>query len=107
MDVLTGRDFPGNIRELAQLVENAVILADSTIILPRHLGEERPPLPSFSRGLCSLKENDEKHVAYVLMHTKGDRKQAAQILGVSVRQVQRKLARMKKILRWKDFISDL
>jgi len=106
MDALTHREFPGNIRELAQLVENAVLLADSTLILPKHLGEEYPRGPSFGRTLCSMKENYDMHVAHVLLHTKGDRKQTARILGVTVRHVQRKLAEMKKNPRWKSVIGD-
>ncbi|NVM21189.1 MAG: sigma-54-dependent Fis family transcriptional regulator [Desulfobacterales bacterium] len=104
MDVLTHKDFPGNIRQLSQLVENAVLLADSTQILPHHLGEESAPVSSLSRTLCSLKEDVEMHMAYVLKHTNGDRKQAARILGVSVRHVQRKLAQMKKNPRWKALL---
>jgi len=51
MDILLRRDYPGNVRELAQIVENAVLLADSATIMPRHLGEEiaSPPcLPAAS-----------------------------------------------------------
>lgn len=107
LDVLICKDFPGNIRELAQLVENAALIAESDLILPRHLGEEHAPFFSFARTLCTLKEEHEKHFAYVLSHTKGDRKKAAGILGVSVRQVQRKLARMKNDPRWKPAIKDL
>lgn len=106
MDVLTELRFPGNIRELAQLVERSVLLADSALILPRHLKQERSPTVSFGRKLCTLKENDETHVAYVLTQTRGDRREAAEILGVTVRQVQRKLAQMKKDSRWKGEIAD-
>lgn len=107
MDVLIHKGFPGNIRELAQLVENAVLLADSPTILPGCLGNEQPSFPSFTRRLCSLKENYETHLVYVLNHTKGDRKQAAQILDVTVRQIQRKLAQMKKSPHWKSLLGDL
>ncbi len=36
-----------------------------------------------TRTLCSLKEDSKLHLAFVLAHIKGDRNQAAQILGVS------------------------
>jgi DNA-binding NtrC family response regulator len=107
MDFLTGRDYPGNIRELAQLIERAVLLADSGLILPLHLGEDHPPALSQARSLHSLKENEETHVVYVLTHTRGDRKQAAQILGVTVRQVQRKLAQMRKNPRWEKTLEEI
>jgi len=54
----------------------------------------------------SLKENYEMHVVYVFNHFKGDRKQTAQVLGVTVRQLQRKLAEMKKSARWRGVIGD-
>ena len=107
IDVLARREFRGNIRELAQLVENAVLFAESSVILPRHLREEGPCIPSLGRRLQSLKENDETHVAYVLTHSKGDRKETARILGITVRQLQRKLARMKKNPRWKSILGDI
>jgi DNA-binding NtrC family response regulator len=96
MDILANKDYPGNIRELSQIVENAVILADTSIILPAHLGEITEPLSSPSgRKLCTFKENYDLHLAFVLNHTKGDRRQAARILGITLRQLQRKLAEMK------------
>ncbi|MFH1076098.1 MAG: sigma-54 dependent transcriptional regulator [Pseudomonadota bacterium] len=108
MDMLTEKDYPGNIRELAQVVEHAALVAGSSTILPHHLGQERIAERSLVRSkVCSLKENSETHVAYVLSYTKGDRKRAAQILGITVRQLQRKLADMRKNLRWSPLISDL
>lgn len=96
MDILVNKDYPGNIRELSQLVENAVILADGPIVRPVHLGEITEPLCSpASRKLCTLKENYDLHLAFVLNHTKGDRREAARILGITLRQLQRKLAQLK------------
>ncbi len=97
MDILINKDYPGNIRELSQLVENAVILADGPTILPVHLGGIREPL-SLSAGsrLCTLKENYDRHLSFVLNSTKGDRREAARILGITVRQLQRKLAERKQ-----------
>jgi len=107
MDILLRREYPGNIRELAALVENAVLLAESELILPQHLGAEHIAVPSFARTLCSLKEDSKVQLAFVLTHTKGDRKQAADILGVSVRQVQRKIALMKNNPGWKSLLGDI
>ncbi len=107
MDILLRRDYPGNVRELAQVVENAVLLADTATIVPHHLGEEIASPPLFARSLCSLKENYETHLLYVLNHTRGDRKQAARILGVTVRQLQRKLVEMRRNPKWKILLGDL
>jgi DNA-binding NtrC family response regulator len=96
MDILVSKDYPGNIRELSQIVENAAVLADNSVILPAHLGEIAQPLslPS-GRKLCTFKENYDLHLAFVLNSTKGDRREAARILGITLRQLQRKLAEMK------------
>jgi DNA-binding NtrC family response regulator len=106
MDILLRKDYPGNIRQLSQIVENAVLLADSTTIAPRQLGEEVPPPALVARSLVSLKENYEMHVVFIFNHFRGDRKQTAQVLGITVRQLQRKLAEMKKSTRWKNLIGD-
>ena len=107
LDILARKEYQGNVRELASLVENAVLLAESGLILPRHLGMEYDSVPSFARTLCSLKDDSKVHLAFILAHTKGDREQAAQILGVTVRQIQRKLALMKDDPRWKLLLGDI
>lgn len=94
-ELLLKADYPGNVRELAQMIENAVLLTDSPIIQPLHPGKSLP-VNSFDRRLCTLKEDRDIHVAYVLEQVKGDRTEAARILGVTVRQVQRMIAEMKK-----------
>jgi DNA-binding NtrC family response regulator len=98
MNLLTHRDYPGNIRELSQIVENAVLLACGPVILPTHLGgnsvmDSQPSLSSRSR--CTLKENDTAQVMFVLNSTGGNRRETASILGITLRQLQRKLAGMK------------
>jgi len=105
MDLLLRRDYPGNIRELAQIVENAVLLAESSVIMPHHLGVTSPQPSLFARRLNSLKDNYETHIVYVLTHTRGNRRQAAEILGITVRQLQRQLARMKETPRWEGMIQ--
>jgi DNA-binding NtrC family response regulator len=104
MDILLHRDFPGNIRELAQLVDKAVLLCDSSSILPKHLGEERTSMALSVRSPCTFKENEEMHLAYVLNLTQGNYKQAAEILGVTVRQIQRKVLRLKNDPKWAALI---
>lgn len=96
LDLLMQMELPGNVRSLAQEVERGVMLADGDLLEPRHLDPSRPAIDPFARTLCSLKEDREKHVAFVLAQTHGDQHKAARILGVSIRQVQRLLAQMKK-----------
>jgi len=105
MNLLCTRNYPGNIRSLKQFVENAVLMTDANLILPHHLILKNVPTNAKTRSLSTLKEDQEKHVAFVLSNVGGDRKQAAKILGISVRQVQRKLADMKKDPRWQPIIT--
>jgi DNA-binding NtrC family response regulator len=105
MDILCRRDYPGNVRELSQIVENAVLLTDSEIIYTQHLGAGPLPPSHSTRQLCTLKENDEAHVAYVLSHNQGDRKEAARVLGITLRQLQRKIAQMRHEPRWKGMLD--
>ena len=58
---------------MAQIIENAVLLTDSNLILPRHLGMVSTNPSPFARQLCTLKENDEAHLVYVLTNANGDR----------------------------------
>jgi two-component system, NtrC family, response regulator HydG len=107
MEIINLKEYPGNVRELSQFVENAVILCDEEVILPHHLGASAPFSQVASRCLCSLKENDEIHLFNVLTHVAGDKKLAANILGITVRQLQRKLATMRLDKKWADRIRDL
>jgi len=107
MSLLNSKDYPGNVRELAQIVENAVLITDSNIILPGHLGMAPTNHSPLSRQLCTLKENDETHLVYVLKNVNGDRGKVAQVLGITVRQLQRKIAAMKKNPQWEEVLRDI
>lgn len=108
LSLLNQESFPGNVRELNQRVEQAVLISTSDMIQPRDLYQQAGAAPpsGFARTLCSLKENDEIHTAYVLTQTGGNRAQVSRILGVSVRQLQRKLSQMKENPRLKPLIEE-
>jgi transcriptional regulator with PAS, ATPase and Fis domain len=107
MDLLNSRDYPGNVREFAQIIENAVLITDSNLILPGHLGMMSTAPSHLARQLCTLKENDEAHLVYVLTNAKGDRGKVAQILGITVRQLQRKIAAIKINPQWESSLRDI
>lgn len=107
MEILIRKKRPGNIRSLSQEVENAVLLTESEWIEPRHLGAHPGPASLSVRGLCSLKENHYRHVAYVLGHVKGDSQAAAEILGVSIRHVQRILSQIRNDPVHRTLIGDI
>lgn len=107
MQLLNAKRFPGNIRELAQIIDSAVLHAETDCISSQDIGEKSTPASPFSQTLCTVKENTEKHILYILSQTQGDRKKAASILGVTVRQVQRRLAEMKKNPQLRDLTDDI
>ena len=107
LEFLSQRDYPGNIRELAQLVERGVLMCQSNAVAPQDLGDAPQAASVFERTLCSLKRNYDTHIVYVLTHTKGNRKAAAEILGITVRQLQRKIAELKNDSDWRDVVYDL
>ena len=104
---LLQKEYPGNIRELKQIVERAVLVADGDYITNAHLGEKQEAAHLSNRTLCTLQEAAEEHVAFVLRHARWDRKKTAEILGVSVRQVQRKIADMRESDRWAEALDDI
>ncbi len=78
--------WPGNIRELQNIIERAVILASGEIDV-HHLNlESILEAPSSPEGL--LKMNEMETIRKVLSEAGGNRKKAAQILGISLRTLQ-------------------
>ncbi|HJV26810.1 MAG TPA: sigma-54-dependent Fis family transcriptional regulator [Aromatoleum sp.] len=108
LEALSARRYPGNIRELRNLVERATILADGLEIGPSELegwegGGEEASLPApraRSDGseafvidrLLGLDEVSERYVAWAEKTFPGDRRELAARLGVSIRTLYRKLA---------------
>jgi len=102
---LLAYDWPGNIRELQNVLERAMLLAEQDVIGPEHLppevraprGTVAPPPPAAEPAagpLRSLDEVDRDHVLRVLGAMRGNRDDTSRVLGIS----RRTLSRM--ILRW-------
>ncbi|MDB4966661.1 MAG: two component, sigma54 specific, transcriptional regulator, Fis family [Myxococcales bacterium] len=100
LDVLTEHDWPGNVRELENAMERAVVLTKATVIdvedLPREV-RGAPPLQSGSgRALTfeigtPLEDIEMRVIHETLRHTRGDKRLAAQLLGIATRTIYRKL----------------
>jgi two-component system response regulator AtoC len=87
LEILMRHHWPGNVRELENTIERAIILSPHPIILPEDLpqkllGSERAGLTLFSEKPLSLKEVEKSYVLKVLQETKGNKKKAAEILGI-------------------------
>ena len=83
--------WPGNVRELENVVERAVTLAHGPKVTRADLGVEFVADAAGDTALPTLPELEYQYIRRVLAETKGDKRAAARILGVSVRTLQRKL----------------
>ncbi len=95
--LLSRHDYPGNIRELRNILERASLLADNDTLMPEHLGSEfvtAPPInsnPFFGTDIIPLDALEQRYLQWVTAHSTTDRKHLAEKLGISERTLYRKL----------------
>ncbi|MEE2828447.1 MAG: sigma-54 dependent transcriptional regulator [Myxococcota bacterium] len=97
LDALSTHRWPGNIRELENTLERAVVLCRSDHIglddLPTHIqpeGRGGPRKLVFPLG-TPLREIEQTAIRETLQHTGGDKKLAARLLGIATRTIYRRL----------------
>ncbi len=101
LDCLKHYRFPGNIRELRNLLERAILLADGAILETRHFpgicNHASPPSESGPRfnNLLSLDELEQQYLHWAITRYPDDKGWLAEQLGVSERTLYRKLGRVK------------
>ncbi|MHC1763708.1 MAG: sigma-54 interaction domain-containing protein [Verrucomicrobiia bacterium] len=96
---LMEHDFPGNIRELENIIEHAFVLCSGGVIelrhLPTHLrGDGTGPALPFGRAM-SLRSMEKLLLADALRRNKGNRRKAAKELGINPSTLFRKLKGLK------------
>jgi DNA-binding NtrC family response regulator len=96
MEVLRRYSWPGNVRELENVIERALILSDGGVLEPEHLPMGVRVLPQFgidesSERLPTMEEVERRYIRRVLEQCKGHRQKAARILGISERNLYRRL----------------
>jgi DNA-binding NtrC family response regulator len=100
MRVLLSYRWPGNVRELENTIERAAILAETDVIhthdLPEKLHEALPAGgdDSDTPGM-TLEELEREHMRLVLNQVKGDKVKAAQVLGIHLSTLYRKVQRYR------------
>jgi len=91
-------DYPGNVRELENIIEQAFVLCRGEIIELHHLPPElRPAAPSSKDGMgaMSLVTMERNLIAETLRRYAGNRKLAARDLGIDTSTLYRKILELK------------
>ncbi len=89
MDKLLKFSFPGNIRELSNLVERSIILCNSDMLEAAHLPE--PDTNTAKNKSMDIKDNERMLILKALKQTDYNKTKAAEILGVSRRTLHNKI----------------
>jgi DNA-binding NtrC family response regulator len=84
-------NWPGNVREIANVIEMACILSSG-----RNIGIEDLPIKATSlqqEEMKTLKEMEKEHISQALTSSEGNKTKAAKTLGISLRNLYRKIER--------------
>jgi PAS domain S-box-containing protein len=93
--LVMGHDFPGDVRELENIIEHAFVLCGGGIIELAHLppevrhGDEVPAVES--RAGMTLRDMEELHISLALSRNQGNRTAAAKELGIHPSTLFRKI----------------
>jgi len=109
MDALLRYDWPGNIRELENVIERMVVLSDEETLSfeslpPEMKGLEPKPIPSApdmkSRIDGISRASEKQMIQEALARTKQNRTRAAKLLGISRRTIQKKIREYGLQIPW-------
>ena len=96
MAILKSYDFPGNVRELENIIERGVALAQGDVIEVQHLPEDLQQMSirtfrKSGRKIPTLEEQEKNYIQWVIGETKGNKTLAAQVLGIDRVSLWRKI----------------
>ena len=96
---LAAHSWPGNIRELENVVSSSCLMSVGTVIdlpdLPELLRSPAPALERDSEELVSMETIQQRHLLRVLNHVEGNKAKAAEILGVGRNTIYQMLSRIR------------
>jgi DNA-binding NtrC family response regulator len=98
LDILKEYDFPGNVRELENIIERGIALAADSLIGPEQLPDDIREfrIKTFRRKdgkLPTLEEQEIEYIKQVLAETEGNKTLAAETLGIDRVSLWRKIKR--------------
>jgi DNA-binding NtrC family response regulator len=99
MEVLMDYDWPGNIRELENVIERAAILCRNGVIEPQDFSLPNSPSSLTAGGggdqklgtAMALKEIEHLHIEGVLRSFRGNKAESAKVLGISLKTLYTKI----------------
>ncbi len=100
MAALQNYAWPGNVRELKNVIQRAMLVADTDTIEPEHLPPRfrpeklSPSSVTFEVG-ATLQEVEKQMIARTIQAARGNKRQAAELLGISRRALYNKLEKYK------------
>ena len=98
MALLMEHDYPGNVRELQNIIEHAFVLCSSGLIEPAHLPAalrgQTPPQPTPGSAGGDLKSLEAMHIVDAVRRHDGNRTAAAKALGINPSTLFRKIKSM-------------
>jgi DNA-binding NtrC family response regulator len=100
MKLLLGYAWPGNVRELENTIERAAILAETDVIHSHDLPDKLrtnalPPGSDIDNTNTTLEDLEREHIRRVLAKVEGNKDRAAQMLGIHVSTLYRKMQRYR------------
>ena len=101
MALLVDYDYPGNVRELENLIERGIALAGgneftASLLPPALVDRSVHVIRRNAERLPTLEEREADYIDWVLKHTNGNRTKAAEILGIDRVSLWRKLKTIAK-----------
>ncbi len=95
-DIMTGYRWPGNVREIKNVIERAVVLTQDRVItqkdLPGNISNSNIEDRKFSIPFGTpLREIERKIIVETLKRSKGDKEVTAKLLGITPRTIYRKM----------------
>ena len=109
LEALERYGWPGNVRELENAIERSLALSKEGVLLPSDLppeiAHESPPLttpPNLIDDRPQLAELERRYMELILRETGGNKKRAAEILGIDRRTLYRTIERGERGERGAD-----